>query len=104
EPAVVEIDHAQAVAVDQEVGEPEVRVNEAETFGAFAVGGQLARERVARALENGSSVRREAKRVAPVSPQRRGAQHGVEVPCLAAEALGPLPGACVTMQAGADPS
>ena len=98
EPAIVEVDDPEAIAVDEEVGGTHIAVDEAEAVGTGAIGARSLFEPLRRPLQDGASFFRQGEALAPIAPIIVLPDDGVEIPHLADEAGRPMPIAAVQMQ------
>ena len=78
EAAIVEVDHADVVAVLEQVGEALIRMAEAEPLGPGPVGGEPPLDRVDGALEERERVALDADAVLPAAPVAVGAERVLE--------------------------
>ena len=86
EATVIEVDHLHSVAIDQQVRQAQVRMNETEALTSHAIGGQSPADEIDSALEQLLLLVIHPHTVTPAAPVRAVfAECRVEVPCVAGE-------------------
>ena len=93
QPAVVEIDHAQRLTVDQQIRQPQIGMHQPKARGAVAVDRELGRDHGQRLLDYRLAGGVQSEAGAPRSPVALRAHHGVEIPALTHKTgrFGPAP-------------
>src|SRR4029079_17929748 len=91
EAAIVEIDDLCLIAVDQQIGETHVAMNEAVALGPLAEGHKPLLDEIDGALKEPGLSGIESHAVAPRTPMLHRAEGAVEIPGQALEAPRPLP-------------
>ena len=104
EPTVVEVDHLYVRAIDQQVGQPHVGVDEPEPLRPGAEASQPLADQRGGPAEHRCFLCTNPDAVLPAPPPRRRAYAAVEVPAKSVEPGRPLPAAGVPVHSGADPA
>ena len=89
--AIVEVDQPRSLAVDQQVGQPHVRMDQVEACGRLAEGHKAVAHHLLHLLQNPGDLGRDLGRVAPVAPGRGRAENRFLVPGQALEIAWLLP-------------
>jgi len=100
EAAIIEIDQPRGPAIDQQICEPHVGMDQTIAVRGLPEPGQTRGDDVFHAFQDRRDLRSDIRSVTPISPSRRGAEDSVEIPGQPFERGRPLPGYRVQMGSG----
>ena len=100
ESAVVEIDQRDGVAIDQQIAQSHVGMDQPVTAGAATIVGQAAPQLGVEAIESWTVMRINARPGTPVTPERIPVQDSRRQPALALKSCRPPPGDGMLVQSG----